>query len=370
MRRWLRSRRVATIAGRDELRRRDEGSSTDATRTPPARHRRAATLPATHPAWGVAFFAGIGAVVCELALLIQVLDGGPTGALAATGAFIGLAGIVFVLLARRGADRWRPWMTHVGPLVGQTSLVLLLLRAEDPVTAITYAGLFSWAAAYVGLYLAPRQVVAHVLLITAIVTGTTSAVLGVPAALRVMVVDAPVLAAIAAICARLASLLRRQSSVDTLTGLLNRRGLEEAAQVFADAATRARASCSVVAIDLDGFKQVNDLRGHEGGDQLLREVAVAWRAVLRAEDVLARTGGDEFVVLVPGSVAEATARVERLRSNAPAEVGVSAGVARWSPIRSIDEALRRADSALYEAKRTGRGRTVVDGMGPAAPDVT
>ncbi len=367
MRRWLRSRRAATIVGRDEQRRRDEETSAGAPSSAPTRHRRTRALLATHPAWGVAFFAGVGAVVCELALLIQVLDGGPSGALAGTGAFIAVAGIAFVLLARRGADRWRPWMTHLGPLVGQASLVLLLLRAEDPVTAITYAGLFSWAAAYAGLYLPPRQVVVHVLLITAIVTVTTSAVLGVPAALRVMVVDAPVLAAIAVICARLASLLRRQSSVDTLTGLLNRRGLEEAAQAFADAATRARTRCSVVAIDLDGFKQVNDLRGHEGGDDLLRAVARSWRSVLRQEDVLARTGGDEFVVLVPGGIAEAIARVERLRGNAPAEVGVSAGVARWSPARSIDEALRRADSALYEAKRTGRGRTVVDGVS-SAPD--
>lgn len=97
--------------------------------------------------------------------------------------------------------------------------------------------------------------------------------------------------------------------------------------------------------------------GHAEGDRLLRTVAHSWRTALRAGDVLSRAGGDEFVVLVAGDPAEAAEVVDRLRERTPPEVGISAGVAAWQLSLGMDEALRRADSALCRAKRSGRGRT-------------
>ena len=312
----------------------------------------------TGPAWGVAFFAMSGAGVCEVALALRVLDGDSVTAAVLTGIFIATAAGVFVGLVRRRAHRWRPWMTHSAVVTGETSLVLFILRADDAVTAITFSVLFSWVAALAGLYLRPRAIVAHLLVLTAAVTGALVTVLGVATAWRSMVVMLPVFAGIAFLCARLAGLLRQQSTRDTLTGLLNRRGLADAAAQCTLHGERTGTPWSLVLVDLDGFKQVNDRFGHSAGDRLLVATADHWRTLLRSDDVLARIGGDEFVLLLPGDPAQAVATVDRMRQCTPPEVGVSAGVTPWYRTTDLDEALHEADVALYEAKRGGRGRTM------------
>jgi diguanylate cyclase (GGDEF)-like protein len=299
-----------------------------------------------------------GAGVCEVALALRVLDGGSVPAAVLTGVFIATAAGVFVGLVRRRAHRWRPWMTHSAVVTGETSLVLFILRADDAVTAITFSVLFSWVAALAGLYLRPRAIVAHLVLLTVAVTGALVTVLGVATAWRSMVVMLPVFLGIAVICTRLAGLLRQQSTRDALTGLLNRWGLVDTAAQCTARGERTGTPWSLVAVDLDGFKQVNDRSGHNAGDRLLVATADRWRAVLRSDDVLARIGGDEFVLLLPADPAQAVATVDRLRQCTPPEVGVSAGVAPWFRTTGLDEAMHEADIALYEAKRGGRGRTV------------
>ena len=313
----------------------------------------------TGPAWGVAFFAVSGAGVCEVALALRVLDGDSPTAVVLTGVFIATAAAVFVGLVRRRAHQWRPWMTHSAVVTGETSLVLFVLRAGDAITAVTFSVLFSWVAALAGLYLRPRAIVAHFLVLTIAVTGALVTVLGVTTAWRSMVVMLPVFAGIAFICARLAGLLRQQSTRDTLTGLLNRRGLVDAAAQCTAHGERTGQPWSLVAVDLDGFKQVNDRFGHHAGDRLLVATADRWRTQLRSDDVLARIGGDEFVLLLPADPAQAVATVDRMRQCTPPEVGVSAGVTPWSWATGLDEAVHEADMALYEAKSGGRGRTVI-----------
>lgn len=308
-----------------------------------------------------------GAGVCDVALALQVLDGGSVTAAVLTGLFITVAAGVFVGLVRRRAHQWRPWMTHSAVVTGETSLVLFILRADDAITAITFSVLFSWVAALAGLYLRPRAIVAHLVLLTLAVTGALLTVLGVATAWRSMVVMLPVFAGIAFICAHLAGLLRQQSTRDTLTGLLNRRGLVDAAARCIDDAERTGRTWSLVAVDLDGFKQVNDRFGHNAGDRLLVATADRWRALLRSDDVLARIGGDEFVLLLLADPAQAVATVDRMRHCTPPEVGVSAGVTPWSWATSLDEAMHEADMALYEAKRGGRGRTVTATSGSTTP---
>lgn len=138
-------------------------------------------------------------------------------------------------------------------------------------------------------------------------------------------------------------------STDTLTGALNRSGLHDAAHRLRLRRRRDTPVVTVAALDLDGFKAVNDNSGHASGDRLLAEATAAWRSVLRADDVLARTGGDEFIVLMPNTApSEATLVLDRLRDAHP--VAWSAGVAGWQADEPLSVCIERADRELYAAK--------------------
>jgi diguanylate cyclase (GGDEF)-like protein len=167
-----------------------------------------------------------------------------------------------------------------------------------------------------------------------------------------------VLAQEAAIAVEREDLRRRLSllaTTDPLTGLANRRRLDE---WLADEVRRARRSHAPLAVgmlDLDHFKDYNDSHGHAAGDALLAACATAWSAELRESDLLARFGGEEFVVGLPGcSLDDAVERLERLRLAMPGAETCSIGVAAWDSQEPISAVLARADSALYAAKAAGR----------------
>ncbi|WP_432524584.1 diguanylate cyclase [Kineococcus sp. SYSU DK006] len=169
--------------------------------------------------------------------------------------------------------------------------------------------------------------------------------------------------------------LREAAETDALTGLRNRRALDELlVHRFADAAARA-GTCAVLVLDLDHFKALNDTHGHQAGDEALRAVGQLLRADLREGTVAARYGGEEFCVLAPDlAPAEALALGERLRARVQAVTGtaapltVSIGVASF-PQDGDDVApvLAAADAALYRAKAAGRDRVV--GAGAPAGSV-
>jgi len=158
------------------------------------------------------------------------------------------------------------------------------------------------------------------------------------------------------------------SRMDVVTGLPNRRHLLEHLQAESSAAQRRDESFGLLMIDVDHFKKVNDEWGHDSGDAVLRIVASRLASACRAEDVAGRWGGEEFLVVAPASgLDDATALAERVRGGVaehPIPVGesgaisvtVSVGVVAGS--HDVDELLRRADEALYEAKQTGRNRVV------------
>ena len=148
------------------------------------------------------------------------------------------------------------------------------------------------------------------------------------------------------------------ASVDSLTGVLNRRGWDvQVDRVFAD---RGNEPVCVALLDLDHFKAFNDSRGHQSGDRLLKEAAAEWRDSLRAGDVLARYGGEEFAVLLPDcELTQAQLIVDRLRGSIPSDQTCSAGLAQWDGREHPDAVIRRADDALYAAKASGRDRTTV-----------
>jgi len=142
---------------------------------------------------------------------------------------------------------------------------------------------------------------------------------------------------------------------DSLTGLPNRRALEELLPREMARARRSQFSLCVAIVDIDHFKVYNDTHGHLAGDEVLRACARAWDESLRGEDAIVRFGGEEFLVLLPDTAPEEAAEVlERLRARTPMEQTCSAGLACWDFVESVDDLLGRADQALYLAKAGGR----------------
>lgn len=147
---------------------------------------------------------------------------------------------------------------------------------------------------------------------------------------------------------------------DELTGLPNRRALDNRLE---QAIRDGEPVCAAV-LDLDFFKSYNDDHGHQAGDRLLKEAAAAWRAELRPSDMLARYGGEEFVVLLHEHDRQiAYDVVDRLRAATPRGQSCSAGVARRQGGETAADLIGRADDALYDAKRTGRDRTLIADAG-------
>ncbi len=154
---------------------------------------------------------------------------------------------------------------------------------------------------------------------------------------------------------------------DALTGIDNRRGWERAIRRSVGQARRHSQPLCLAMLDLDYFKQYNDTRGHQAGDDFLRRIALNWEEMTRIEDHIARYGGEEFVLTLPNTDLEgARVIVERLRASLPdfpddemaASITCSAGIAEWNGSETVRELVGRADQALYLAKQEGRNRTV------------
>jgi diguanylate cyclase (GGDEF)-like protein len=180
--------------------------------------------------------------------------------------------------------------------------------------------------------------------------------------------------------ARLHRIVERQALFDSLTGLANRRRLEETMRVELARAARFHDQVCVVIADLDDFKRVNDTYGHAVGDEVLKEFARALRSTVRESDIAGRWGGEEFVLVLTGTDTEGGARLaERAREaiesrsvRAPngdlVAVTASFGVAASFGAGGLEDLLAAADSALYQAKHAGKNRVVVS-TGSAAPRI-
>jgi diguanylate cyclase (GGDEF)-like protein len=161
--------------------------------------------------------------------------------------------------------------------------------------------------------------------------------------------------------------LRNQALRDPLTGLYNRRYMEDMLDRFVRLATRKDSALAVIMIDLDHFKRLNDQHGHLVGDAVLRAVAGTLTQAMRETDVACRYGGEELIVLMPDcdmagalrKAEEIRARIEALSSAHGVEISASLGVAAFpSAASSVGGLVKAADDALYEAKSAGRNRVV------------
>lgn len=159
--------------------------------------------------------------------------------------------------------------------------------------------------------------------------------------------------------------LAEQARTDFLTGALNRRALEDAALRETARCLRSGHALSMIVLDIDNFKVLNDTRGHAAGDRALQGLVCHIRGLLRQHDMIARTGGEEFAILLPDTEElEALAIAERVRQSVeelavyfeeePIRMTICAGVAQLDPATGWEKMMQIADSAMYEAKKHGR----------------
>ncbi len=298
--------------------------------------------------WSLALLYAGGAFVAFAAAAFPVDPAAPRGLLAA----IGIKALLVALLIHLLGARIPVWGVHA---VLSTSLITLAVLVAH---ALTLAGAVHAAFVYLCVVLYAAHFIGRRSALFYAASGSASYGIGLVAnrlhgALSSWLLVTVLLLTMALVVSNLVGRLERQASIDPLTGALNRAGLFDAAANIVRIAARSGAPASVVMLDLDEFKAINDRFGHAEGDRVLKVATDSWRALLRPTDRLARIGGDEFVVLLPGLTA-AEARLVAERLVAGVDSSCSAGVGERRPDDDIDRLLARADADLYEAKARRR----------------
>ena len=255
--------------------------------------------------------------------------------------------LVSATLWLSGARITRP-VVHLAVAAATATKTLLIAFAATPQGEIVAAFGYLWIAVYAAHFFSRREAWLHAALIS-VGFGVGLAANPIPSPWSAYVIVVVTIWVPVTVLSNLTTKMRRQAATDQLTGLLNRAGFRAAAEREYALAVRTTAPVCLVVIDLDGFKAVNDWRGHAAGDQMLVELAETWTNRLRRCDVVGRHGGDEFVLLLPATDHDQATRVlERLHDGSP--IRWSSGVAQWRLGESFEACLSRADTNLYQAK--------------------
>lgn len=267
-------------------------------------------------------------------------------------------GVTVYALRRRFPLAALPWMLAAGTVL----ITGLTVTGGSTAVTVSFSFFYLWVVIYALLFLNPPA--------AALQIGFAGAAYGAAALLLSRQTEQQLTAfepiALIAVISTTSGVImwlsqaREHSEIDPLTLVINRRGLDRILHAALREDDLSAGPFVAGLIDVDHFKQVNDLQGHAAGDQLLENLASGWQAVLRSGDTLGRIGGDEFVVLLPAcSPAEAERILERLRTAAlHLSVTCSVGAALSEPGDSASMLLGRADTALYRAKNMGRNRVV------------
>jgi diguanylate cyclase len=292
--------------------------------------------------------------MCLLAVLVPFSAFAPDGLLAAMGILDLVGALVLWLLRRRITEAVLQVLIVIAVIATSVFVALAKTYAGAVVGAFPYV----WITLYVALFFSRRAVALHTTFVVACF-GIALVIGGMDHIASGWIIVSITVAVTALALSSVSAQLRRQAVTDPLTGLLNREGLATAAEREIALADRTGLPLTVAVLDLDDFKAINDHDGHSAGDRVLAETATTWRTGLRRSDVLARSGGDEFVILLPAtSAGDAEQLLRRLRRIT--SVGWSSGMVTWTAGETFDACLIRADRELYRAK-AGHGPVRVDG---------
>ncbi|HEX5307639.1 MAG TPA: GGDEF domain-containing protein [Solirubrobacteraceae bacterium] len=310
-------------------------------------------------AWALSLLFLFKGVICATVLISPIGPNEPTRLLAGIGAVAMLAALAVWRLGARISRRGYEIFVVAGALTASALVARSTTHGGMMITAFSYP----WIAIYAAHFFERRTVVLLGLLIS-VGFGAGLAIDGLSNAGVYWIVVTATSWSICLVLGQLSESLRRQADTDPLTGLLNRSGFIAAANREHAIAQRTGSLLTIAVLDLDGFKQVNDLHGHTAGDRLLVDLGRSWQERLRTGDILARHGGDEFVLLLPAtSIDAAGAVLDRLRDER-LPVSWSIGVCAWQPQETLGECLARADEHLYSIKNGPRVRDARVGVEP------
>jgi diguanylate cyclase (GGDEF)-like protein len=288
------------------------------------------------------------AAACFAWAAFPVAPDAPRGIMVA----LGLAGVAMTLMLMRSGADVSPARLHVAVVL------FTALTGAMVAVAVTERGLmmsalgYIWTAVYVAFFFRPRVARLYAAL-TIAALGLSLLAAHAPTDASVWVTFSAMIWVAVAVLVKISTRLRAEAHTDGLTGLLNRTGFAVAAARQRATAERRGEPLALAVVDLDDFKIVNDRGGHAAGDRLLIELAGVWTASLRPGDLLARFGGDEFVLMLAGATeAQVGDLLARLTRAHPASWTVGAVIC--SSDESLAEAIERADARLYVAKEQRR----------------
>ncbi len=300
------------------------------------------------PIWSMVAWYGLVTTFLLAGIVSSEVSPNQIGATAVSGYLIAYCVVGAVVVGGLGA-RTPGWALHL--LVDLNVAVTCLTAASRPTALLAAIPLVTlvFAALYAATWFRQRDMMAHLAVLTVLSAVVVFARADDPN-LRALWVTVLMLSwGLGFFVNSLIRDLNRQVLSDPLTGLLNRTGLD----LLADTRSGDRVEAlprSVAVLDLEDFKEVNDRDGHQAGDRVLRDVGEVLRSQLRPSDTAARTGGDEFVVLLPFTTVD-HARTVLARVIASMPIGCSIGLADWTAGSTFEEAVQAADREMYADKR-------------------
>jgi diguanylate cyclase (GGDEF)-like protein/uncharacterized protein (TIGR03382 family) len=300
-------------------------------------------------AWSLALLFLFKGFVCAAVLAFPVSSSQPSTMIGAAGvlAVLGAGGVW--LFARRIPTLGFELLAGCGSVVTST----LVAHANTHGGMMLAAFAYPWIAIYSAHFFSRRAVITQGMLIS-VGFGAGLLLSGMPHVIIYWLIVTVTIWSICLVLGHLSESLRRQADTDPLTGLLNRNGFLAAANREHAIAQRSGNPLTLALLDLDGFKQINDRSGHVVGDRVLADLGRAWRECLRTGDILARHGGDEFVLLLPATSPQAAAAVLDRLNVEDLPVTWSVGIGEWLAGETLGECVARADTHLYSVKNALR----------------